>query len=445
MTSDPVQNERYVIVGRTAAAIQRSVEHGVVTGALRPGDTVPSVRGLATELGVSPSTVAAAYRELRQRGVLVSYDRSRTVIGHRPPLAVRLGPHVPEGAVDLATGNPDPALLPPLHEPLRAVVPSHHRYGDAIADPALIEHARAAYQHDGLPSDHLAVVGGGLDGIERVLEVYLRVGDRIAVEDPGYPGSLDLVRALGLQPVPIPVDPEGMDPDRLAEAIDRGVDAVLYVPRAQNPTGAAMSRERAAAIAAAIAVDPELLVIEDDHAAPIAGVDYHSPMADRERFAVVRSVAKWLGPGLRLAVLSGDEDTVTRVLGRQRLGTGWVSQLLQQLVVRTWQAAEQQGTLDRARDTYQARRAALIDALAAEDLLADASSGLNAWIPVHEEVPVVQGLAELGWAVQAGEPFRVESRPAIRVTVAGLPSERAPDLARDLGHVLDQRLGSRRG
>ncbi len=442
MVSESVQ---YNIVGRDAASIQRSVEHGVASGALRPGDTVPSVRGLARQLGVSPSTVAAAYRDLRQRGVLVTYDRSRTVVGHRPPLAMRLGPYVPEGAVDLATGNPDPALLPHLHEPLHSLVPAHYRYGDDITDPGLAERARSAFAADGLPTDHLAVVGGGLDGIERVLEAHLRVGDRVAVEDPGYAGSLDLVRALGLVAVPIGVDDEGLRPDELAAALDRGVDALLYVPRAQNPLGAAMSEQRTRELAEVVARQPELLLVEDDHAAPIADGPYRTLLDGRTRFAVVRSVAKWLGPGLRVAMMTGDEDTVTRVLGRQRLGTGWVSQLLQQLVVRAWADAEAHGMLTRARATYAARREALLAALHEEGIEAHGRSGINVWIRVPEEVPVVQGLAEHGWAVQAGEPYRLECGPAIRVTIAGLATERAGAFAADLGTILDQRLGSRRG
>jgi DNA-binding transcriptional MocR family regulator len=439
------ESVQYEVLGTNAASIKRSIEHGVMTGALRSGDTVPSVRALAATLGVSPSTVAAAYRELRQRGVLVSHDRSRTVVAHRPPLAIRLAPAVPEHAVDLATGNPDPDLLPDLAGPLAAITPRHHGYAHEVAETELLDLAGRTFAADGLPADHLAVVGGGLDGIERVLAVHLRVGDRVAVEDPGYAGSLDLLRSLGMRPVPVPIDDDGMDADRLGAVLDDGVDALLFVPRAQNPTGAAVGPERAAQLAGLLDDHPDLLVIEDDHAAPVAGASHPAILRPRSRWAVVRSVAKWLGPGLRVAVMTGDQDTISRVLGRQRLGTGWVSQLLQELVVRAWQDAERAGTLTAAGERYAARRAALLAALAAEGLYGHGRSGLNVWIPVTEEVPVVQGLAELGWAVQAGEPFRLASGPGIRVTVGGLPEDRAGDLASDLGAVLDQRLGSRRG
>jgi DNA-binding transcriptional MocR family regulator len=442
----PSATAQYTIRGANAAALVRSVERGVTSGALLPGEPVPSVRALARELGLSPTTVAAAYRDLRQRGVLVSHDRSRTVVGHRPPLTGRLAPTVPPGAVDLATGNPDPALLPDLEPSIARLDPAVRLYGTAPGHPPLLERAAAAMRADGLPADHLAVVAGGLDGIERALEVHLRVGDLVAVEDPGYTGAIDLVRAMGLTPVPVAVDDDGPVPDALEAALTRGVQAVLVVPRAQNPTGAAIGPDRATELRTLLADHSDVLVIEDDHAAAVAGAALH-PLTDptRERWVAVRSTAKGLGPDLRVAVLSGDEDTVARVLGRQRLGTGWVSHLLQQLAADTWQRAVEEGTLAHAAVVYGDRRRALIAALADHDLAAHGRSGLNVWVPVAEETPVVQGLAARGWAVLAGEPFRLDASPAVRITTAALPVERAEDLAADLADVLDRRLGTRRG
>ena len=440
-----MQERAYVPIGRNAGELVQHVEDEVLAGALRPGTVLPSVRALAAQLGLSPSTVAKAYRELRRRGVVITRDRARTVIAHRPPLRLRLAPFVPEGTVDLATGNPDPALLPSLEAAIRSLPTVQHRYTDDVLLPDLLTVATEALAVDGLDAEHLLVVGGGLDGIERVLEVHLRLGDRVAVEDPGYPGSLDLVRAIGLEPVSIEVDDQGMAPASLAAALASGVAAVLLVPRAQNPTGAAMPPERAAELRDLLEGFPEVLIIEDDHAAPISGVPLASLTPDRARWAVVRSVAKWLGPQLRLAVLVGDEATMTRVLARQRLGTGWVSQLLQHVVATTWQQARSDGTLTRVAATYDRRRGALLRALATQGITARGATGLNVWVGVAEEVPVVQGLAERGWAVAAGEAFRLVSPPAIRITTAALPEEDAPAMAADLAAVLERHLTGRRG
>jgi DNA-binding transcriptional MocR family regulator len=328
---------------------------------------------------------------------------------------------------------------------VRSLPTAQYRYTDDVLLPALVDRARQAGADDGLDAEHLLVVGGGLDGIERVLEVHLRLGDRVGVEDPGYPGSLDLVRALGLEPVGIEVDDQGLVPDALDAALAQGITALLHVPRAQNPTGAALTDPRAAELRRCLAAYPEVLVIEDDHAAPIAGAPAVTLTAGRARWAVVRSVAKWLGPQLRLGILFGDEATTDRVLARQRLGVGWVSQLLQHLVAVTWEQAEADGTLRRATAAYAERRGALLAALGSRGIAATGRSGLNVWIPVEEEVPVVQGLAELGWGVAAGEAFRLDSGPGVRVTTALLPTADAAAFAADLERVLDQRLAGRRG
>jgi DNA-binding transcriptional MocR family regulator len=435
----------YAIVGTDADDLVRRIEDGVLAGALRPGAVLPSIRVLARDLGLSPTTVAKAYRELRRRGLVVAQDRARTVVAHRPELRFRLEPSVPDGAVDLATGNPDGQLLPPLVHGVRSLPTAQYRYTDDVLLPALIDRARQAGADDGLDAEHLLVVGGGLDGIERVLEVHLRLGDRVGVEDPGYPGSLDLVRALGLEPVGIEVDDQGLVPDALDAALAQGIAALLHVPRAQNPTGAALTDPRAAELRRRLAAHPGVLVIEDDHAAPIAGAPAATLTTGRARWAVVRSVAKWLGPQLRLGILLGDEATVDRVLARQRLGVGWVSQLLQHLVAVTWEQAEADGTLQRATAAYTERRGALLAALASRGIAATGRSGLNVWIPVDEEVPVVQGLAEHGWGVAAGEAFRLDSRPGIRVTTALLPTSETAAFAADLERVLEQRLAGRRG
>lgn len=438
-------SEAYTPQGHDAASLQHDLEDAVLRGRLLPGDQLPSVRALARGLGLSPTTIASAYRELRRRGLLVTQDRARTLVAHQPVPVFRLAPAVPEGTVDLATGNPDPALLPDLAPVLAGVPATQHRYTEDVLVPALREQALAALRADGIATEDLVVVGGALDGIERVLGVHRRPGDRIGVEDPGYPGSLDLVRALGLQPIGIEVDAEGLVPDHLDAALADGLHALLLTPRGQNPTGAALTPARTEELRRCLAAHPEVLVIEDDHLGAVAGAGPATLTADRPRWAVVRSVAKWLGPQLRVAVLAADGDTAARVLARQRLGTGWVSQLLQHVVAASWDQARSSGLLAQATERYAQRRTALLDALTAQDVPAIGASGLNVWIPTPEEATVVQALAERGWAVAAGEVFRLRTGPAIRITTASLDPEQAPALAHDVAEVLADRLLGRRG
>src|SRR6266849_6668011 len=177
---------QYRIAASSAAELVREIERAVASGALAPGQQLPSVRRLASEVGLSPATVAAGLAELRRRGVVLTEPRRGTRIGEGPPITLSRPPlPVPPGARDLSRGNPDPALLPDLGQALRRSELPVRLYGERPALPELLALAREQLQADGIPGEALCVVSGALDAIERVLQVHLRPGDRVAVESPG--------------------------------------------------------------------------------------------------------------------------------------------------------------------------------------------------------------------------------------------------------------------
>ena len=414
--------------GDSAVNIAASIESAVAAGTLAAQELLPPVRALAAHLGVSPATAAAAYRLLRQRGVVVAEGRRGTRVRPAPPISLPRTMPLPHGAVDLAGGNPDRSLLPPLPR----LACEQRLYGDELNDPRLLTLAREQFRADRIDARHVAIVSGAMDGVERVLREHLRPGDRVVVEDPCFTGFLDLLHALSLVAVPVPVDDEGMLPAEFRKAV-RSAGAVIVTPRAQNPTGAALTPRRARELRAALNALPELLLIEDDHAGLVAGAPYLS-LIDKatQRWAVVRSVSKSLGPDLRVALLASDAHTHARVEGRQNLGVRWVSHVLQKLVVALWRSRAPA----RAGRIYAQRRQALLEELRTHGIAAHGTSGLNVWIPVSEESATVQGLLHAGWAVSAGERYRIDSPPAIRVTVASLAPADGARFARDLARVI---------
>ncbi|MFJ8543780.1 aminotransferase class I/II-fold pyridoxal phosphate-dependent enzyme [Streptomyces sp. NPDC093586] len=437
----------YRITGRGAAEISASVERAVSAGELEPGQSLPPMRELAEQLGVNPNTVAAAYRTLRERGVIETAGRRGSRVRAKPATTGRefIRVEVPEGVRDVSAGNPDPALLPALGPVFAAAAGQGDRepvlYGHAPVEPELERLARAELDADGVPDGPVAVTSGSLDAMERVLAAHLRPGDAVAVEDPGWGSLLDLVPALGLRTVPVGVDDEGPLPDDVRRALTAGARALVVTDRAQNPTGAALSATRARALRSVLCEHPETLLIEDDHGHRIVDLPLHPLAGTTHRWAFVRSAAKACGPDLRLAVLTGDAVTLDRVRGRQRLGPGWVSRITQRAVALLW-AGEAVDTRTVAA-AYGRRRDALLGALGQRGVTAHGRSGMNVWVPVPDETGAVARLLHAGWAVAPGARFRIGSPPGIRITVSALADGEERPLADAVAAALGPGPGRR--
>lgn len=419
---------QYQLTGATANEIVGSVETGVRTGALAPGAPLPPVRKLAVDLGVAAATVAAAYRSLRQRGVVDTAGRHGTRIRPRPAIAHKTDQVLPEGLVDLAGGEPDPALLPDLSAALRHVPTAPAGYRQAGPCPQLLDLARERFAADGL-SGRLTVTGGALDGIDRALSAHLNPGDSVAVEDPCWSNLRDLVAALGMHAVPVPVDDDGPDPDGLAAALRCGVRAAVITSRAHNPTGAVITAGRASRLRAVARDYREVLFVEDDHWAELSQEPLHPVAPDCDNWLFLRSVSKPYGPDLRVALACGDDATVARIEGRMRIGSGWTSTVLQHLVLGLWQDPAAAATVHRARDAYRARREALLAALNARGVAAHGRAGVNIWAHVDDEAHAVAGLRDAGFAVAPGGAYRIASPPGIRLSVSGLDVDGVERLA----------------
>jgi DNA-binding transcriptional MocR family regulator len=433
---------------RSARGIAAAVSRLVTAGRLPAGARLPTVRDVARELGVSPTTVSEAWQSLARAGAIRTRGRSGTFVAE-PVLPrgrwryTQLGGPPAGVARDLSTGVPDHDLLPDLTEALR-------RIGDGrlttsyLDDPVLPGLEAVLRERWPFPPERLTVVDGALDALDRIVAAAVRFGDHVLVENPAFAPMLDLLQTVGATVVGVPVDDQGLDPAALAGALAGYRPVALFLqPRAHNPTGASMTPARASALAAVLAGHPDVLVVEDDHAgdiasAPPVSLGQHLPAATVH----VASFSKSHGPDLRLAAIGGPAPIVGAVADRRLLGPGWSSRLLQGVLedLLTDPAAVTQ--VAAARDAYASRRAALLTRLAERGVAATAADGINLWLAVDDQQIAMVTLAAHGVAVAPGAPFCVTPLRSdhVRVTV-GLVADGFDDLADVLASaaILDSR------
>lgn len=438
------------ITGGSAADIADSVRALQERGVIRAGDALPPVRALADRLGVNRNTVVAAYRLLTQAGIVVTRGRGGTIVAGRSPVAQE-GFAADSVLRDVGTGNPDPDLIPDLTRALAHVAGRPVLYGEPVIDPDL-EAWATSWMRDAVDPAlplQLTITSGASDAIERLLAQALTRDDAVALEDPCFLSSLNTVRLGGYRPVPVPVDAEGMTVDGLRAALEAGVRAVVCTPRAQNPTGASLSAARAAQLREVLADHPYVLVIEDDHFSLLSTAPYQSLIGPQHRrWALIRSVSKFLGPDMCLAVTASDPETAERLALRLSPGTTWVSHLLQRLVLALLTDDEVRRDIREAAAHYAARNAGFAEMLASLGLPVAVGDGLNLWV----ELPVParaagEQLMRRGWLARTGDEFVLADDAAsrrLRLTVHDLADADAERLANDLAAAVAAVSESRR-
>lgn len=422
-----------MITGRTPSEIAQSIRAAVESGRLARGEALPTVRGLADRLGVNRNTVAAAYRHLSEAGLVEGRGRqgSRIAPAAGAPLARR------PPSRDLSGGNPDPALLPDLNGVLKTLAWQPRAYEDAPDDPELMALFTADFIRDGLPLGDLWLASGTFDAVGLILRKMVPAGAPLGVEDPCFMTTLGFARQAGYPVRPMAVDEEGVTPAGLADALEAGARAVILTPRAQNPVGGFWSAARRAALGEVLRARPDVLVLEDDHFAPLSVAPAMTLVEpDRPHWAIIRSVSKVAGPDLRLAVVNSSRAVSRAALPLSACSARWVSSILQGCVKAVLTAPGHGARVAQARATYARRRDAALAALAAEGIPALGRDGMNLWIPVADEAWTVRRLADAGWTVRPGSAFRLMAPPALRITASALEDAEAAAFARALAGIL---------
>ncbi|HEX6104957.1 MAG TPA: PLP-dependent aminotransferase family protein [Gemmatimonadales bacterium] len=319
------------LVGRRnlSGEIYRQLRTAILEGRLRPGDLLPPTRELARSLSVSRTTVTVAYDRLTGEGFVTSRVGAGTWVSEhlraprgqgrsgregaiRPrPLWDALvvpTPFVPPARFDFRTGLPDSTLFP--YEAWRRLIARQFRpdaagrgvYGDPAGHRGLRE---AIVRHLGVArgvqasADEVVITNGTQQALDLLARALLAPGDRVAVEDPGYPPPRWLFESLGARVAGVPVDREGL----VVDAIPRHVRCVYVTPSHQYPLGMPMSLARRLALLA-WAERHDAVIIEDDYDSEFRfrgqPIEPLQSLDTAGRVAYVGSFSKTLLPTLRL-------------------------------------------------------------------------------------------------------------------------------------------------
>lgn len=416
----------------TSRGVANAVSRAIRAGVLTPGSTLPPIRAVASELGLSPTTVSAAWSLLARSGTIQTDGRRGTKIAQLHPGSARYRRALERKspfALDLSTGVPDRALLPDL-VPVLGNMTSSLVPGSYLDEPVVPELIAALREDWPYPAEHFSVVDGAMDAVELAARALVRFGDRVIVEHPTFPLLLDQLEANGAEVVGVPVDEQGMVPGMLSEALQTPAALVVLQPRAQNPTGVSLSKARAAELAKVLE-NSEALVIEDDSAGYVAWtpeISLGQWLPDRT--VHIRSFSKSHGPDLRLAAMSGPAAVMREIASRRQLGQGWTSRLLQKILLGLITEEQSINQVEHARREYHRRRESMVEALRQHGVDVAGADGLNIWVPVADESAATVRLASQGIGVAPGSPFAASSLPSshIRVTVASV-TESIPELA----------------
>ncbi len=221
----------------------------------------------------------------------------------------------------------------------------------------------------------LLITSGGQQALDLLARVLLDPGDRVICEGPTYPGAVPVLMAAQADVVHVPVDRDGIDPAGLADALERcerdgrPAKLVYLIPTFQNPSGAALSRERRAAVIE-LAVRHDVLVVEDD---PYAALRFEGEplpslrsMDPDGRVIYVGTLSKVLSPGLRIGYVAADHGILAKLNLCKQAADLCSSTLSQRLACVFLDDPRSLALLDAQRDVYRARRDALAGALATE-------------------------------------------------------------------------------
>ncbi|MCP2350872.1 PLP-dependent aminotransferase family protein [Nonomuraea roseoviolacea] len=356
-------------------ALADAVRALILDGRLPVRVRMPAERHLAATLGVSRTTVTAAYDLLRERGYLESRQGSGSWTALPDPASTADNPWLSTGQDGLiqlhAAAPPAPSAL---REAMAEALEDLPRYGmgngyDPMGLPALRERIAARYTARGLATrpEQILVTTGSQHALHLAMSLLAGPGDPVLVESPTYTHAIDVARQRGARLVPVGISHEGWQADLVGCALRQSAARVAYLmPDFQNPTGALMDDATRAAVAgAARRADTMILIDETWAELDLDGGDgSHAPMAafdNDNRMITIGSASKLWWGGLRIGWLRAGTALIRRLAVR-RAAVDIASPVLEQLAVARLFDRLEETRAERLRG-LRASRATLVAAL----------------------------------------------------------------------------------
>jgi 2-aminoadipate transaminase len=447
------------------------------SGTLPQGGRLPTVRRLASDLGLTRLTIQSAYTELQAQGLVESFVGRGTFVAARsavlPPVGIPSAPQAPvswisqgdfaelgrmterPNLLSFAQAMPAPESYPSreLGRSLRAALddPAALSYGPMQGEAGLRDQVSQLLLDRGIAAspDAVVITSGAQQGIDLVLRVACAAPDDVVlVEEPTYPGAIELAARRGQRLVGIPRDEKGLSLPALEAACRLFHPRVLYtVPTFHNPTGASLNAEQQAALLR-VARAHQLLLVEDDVYGLLA-YDEPAPRAlkaadEDQRVIYITSFSKVLAPGLRLGAIIAPAEHLPQLVAARHSNDLISSPLLQRALADYLHRGHLDAHLQRVRRLYRERRDAMLAAL--ERSLPGCAwtrpgGGLSIWVALPDGVSerdFYLAAIEHGVGIAPGKAFfpRPQTRAFMRLSFGSYVAQQIEDATGVLGRLL---------
>ena len=463
----------------------------IVAGDLGPGERLPPVRALATELQVGRHTIEEAYAELAAEGLIESRVGQGTFVappypdqpqgvgastpapgwvsGHREPIVTReaisahqvlreaLRPDRRPDQISFILGAPAADLFPvgELQRALNAALREEGAEALGYEPTEGYGPLRAAVARHllgfGVPAapDQVIVTSGAQQAIDLTLRALTKPGDYVVAESPTYLGILDACEANGVRLIGVPMDDEGMAVERLAPLLATYRPKLLItVPNSHNPTGITMSTARRRALLA-LCAEHSLPIMEEDAYGELRYGGQPAPrlkaLPGGEEVIYVSSFSKVMLPGLRLGYLLASREIHSRIVFIKQASDRASGSLVQRAIYRCLESRRLRSYVQSVSRRCRERRDAMLVALerhlppGARWTIPD--GGLYLWVRLPEGVSALAlyraALAHDVVVAPGGAYFPAgDDHPFIALNFAAQPPERIDEGIRRLGAAM---------